>query len=99
MTHMENNELLLRLLYRAFIDIRLASNSGDTRTSGSLSNLLHNIPLAMINSDGNEVLEKLTERAQMLGMSSWLRVALSDILPANESSGSEKGAQLGSKGS
>ena len=82
MSLMESNELLLRLIYRAFIDIRLASTSGDTRTISSISNLLHNIPLAMIRNDGDEVLKQLTERSEMLGMSSWLRVSLSDIGPS-----------------
>lgn len=76
---MESRDLLFRLLYRALIDIRMASMDGNVRATGEISNLVHNVPLAMINSDADDVLNKLAERAQVLGMSSWLQTALKDI--------------------
>ena len=83
---MEERELLLRLVYRALIDIRMASADGDARTSWRIANLLHNIPLAMIRGEGRKVLDELTGKAEGLGMSSWMHVALRDI-KANEGGG------------
>lgn len=76
---MESRDLLFRLLYRALIDIRMVSMDGNVRAAGGISNLVHNVPLAMINSDADDALNKLAERAQVLGMSSWLQTALKDI--------------------
>lgn len=79
MIDMESGEKLLRLMYRAFVDIRLAAADGDARRAGSISNLVHNIPLAMIRGHADDVLARLTERANSLGMASWLKVAIDDV--------------------
>jgi hypothetical protein len=83
----DHNEQLLRLLYRALIDIRSASADGDARACGRFANLVHNIPIAMVQPGGRDILGELIERAEMLGMSSWINAAMSDFRSEDDKAG------------
>ncbi|WP_129780724.1 hypothetical protein [Peristeroidobacter soli] len=81
---MQDRDILLRLLYRAFLDIRLAARAGNVQVGEALSNLLHTLPLAMLKCGDDRacdsvVLEDLKKRAEMLGLSKWLDTALRDV--------------------
>lgn len=81
---MQDRDILLRLLYRAFLDIRLAARDGNAQVGEKLSNLLHTLPLAMLKCGDDRacdgvVLRDLRKRAAVLGLSKWLDTALHDI--------------------
>lgn len=85
---MQNRDILLSLIYRAFLDIRLAAKDGNARVAERLSDLLHSLPLAMIKCGDDRacdgiVLQDLRKRAEMLGLSQWIETAMDDI-HANE---------------
>ena len=81
---MQDRDTLLKILYRGFLDIRLAARGGNLPAAEKLSNLLHTIPLAIVKcgddpSCDRELLHDLFNRAAVLGMSKWVEVALHDI--------------------
>jgi hypothetical protein len=80
---MRAEEVLLRLLYRALLDIRMASSSGDTRRAAHIANLMHNVPLAMLSEDKEVVLKQLMERAQLFESLQWVEAALADMRRLN----------------
>lgn len=81
---MDDRDVLLRLLYRAFLDIRMAARDGNAKVGERLSDLLHTLPLAMLKCGDNRncdsiVLSELKKRAEMFGLTQWLETALHDI--------------------
>lgn len=63
---MDAKHALHRLLHLALIEIRfLAQTNGDIKNIAALSDLLHNLPLALSqeNPDYNKILEEMVERA------------------------------------
>jgi hypothetical protein len=81
---MTEKEYILKLMYRAFLDIRVASSSQDSHTCFVLADIFHNVPLQMNQADkGMEsyanivvwIQKKCEERKCKL----WLDNATSDI--------------------
>jgi hypothetical protein len=85
---MKDDEILLHLIHRAFVEIRLASRTGDTRPGDQLSDLLHNVPIAMTRLDASSVLKGLRDRAGVLGMSTWITAAMADLTKIESSQSS-----------
>ncbi|MBO0795459.1 MAG: hypothetical protein J2P36_31585 [Ktedonobacteraceae bacterium] len=52
---MTDKERILKLMYIAFLDIRIASHSQDSRTCFVLSDIFHNIPLQMNQADKGKI--------------------------------------------
>lgn len=80
---MENANLtrICRLLYDAFIEIRMASREGDTNVSFGLADLLHTVPLAIAKeaaagSDFSDTLRTILQRADERGIRSWVDTRL-----------------------
>ncbi|WP_428029639.1 hypothetical protein [Ancylobacter sp.] len=80
---MENANLnkICRLLYDAFIEIRMASRDGENTISFGLADLLHTVPLsiareAAAGSDFGDTLRTVLERAEERGISSWAETRL-----------------------
>ena len=80
---MENANLnkICRLLYDAFIEIRMASRDGENNISFWLADLLHTVPLALAieaaaGSDFSDTLRTILERADERGIRSWVEIRL-----------------------
>ncbi|WP_371345660.1 hypothetical protein [Ancylobacter sp. IITR112] len=80
---MENANLnkICRLLYDAFIEIRMASYDGESKVSFWLADLLHTVPLdlareAAAGSDFSDTLRTILERADERGIRSWVDTRL-----------------------
>jgi hypothetical protein len=77
-------EYVLELLYRAFLDIRVASYTQDSHTCFILADIFHNVPSQINLADKGEVgyteiiigIRKKCEERKYI---SWLDNALSDI--------------------
>lgn len=52
---MADKEFILKLMYVAFIDIRIASQARDSHTCFALADIFHNVPLQMIKADKGEI--------------------------------------------
>lgn len=81
---MTKKEYLFELLYRAFLDIRIASYAKDSHTCFVLSDIFHNIPLQMNRTDKGEVsyaeiIADIKKRCGRRRCTSWLDTATSDI--------------------
>lgn len=80
---MNNEVLVLRLLARAFLDIRIAANDGNSKAAFALADLFHNVPYQLERvrqqeGDFAEVLVSLRTRASQKNLTKWLESALSD---------------------
>ncbi|MDQ0347718.1 hypothetical protein [Ancylobacter vacuolatus] len=80
---MENANLnrICKLLYDAFIEIRMASREGDNNISFWLADLLHIGPLAIAKeaaagSDFSDTLRTILQRADERGIRSWVDTRL-----------------------
>lgn len=80
---MENANLnkICRLLYYAFIEIRMASRDGENNVSFWLADLLHIVPLALTReaaagTDFSDTLRTILERADERGIRSWVDTRL-----------------------
>ncbi len=81
---MKIKELILRLLYLAFLDIRAASHEGNMKKCLVLSDLMHNIPLQLFrvekeNGDYQEILDWIYMRCKQMKCEFWLDNALSQL--------------------
>ena len=81
---MTEKEYILELLYRAFLDIRIAAYSQDSQTCFILADVFHNIPLQMKQVDkGAEsyanIIRWIQEKCEERKCKSWLDNATTDI--------------------
>ncbi|WP_407254977.1 hypothetical protein [Escherichia fergusonii] len=77
-------DVILKLIARGLIDIRIATNSGNSKACFILSDFIHVLPHTancMVN-DGQsyeDVMNDLYARAKIKNMEDWLDNALNDI--------------------
>ena len=81
---MTEKEYSLKLIYRAFLDIRIASNSQDSHTCFVLSDIFHNVPLQINQADKGEksyadIVTWIQEKCEERNCKSWLDNATIDI--------------------
>lgn len=81
---MTDKEFILELMYRAFLDIRIASHSQDSYTCFVLSDVFHNIPLQINQADKGkmsytDILTYIQKKCEEKNRKSWLDNATSDI--------------------
>ena len=81
---MTDKEYLLKLMYAAFLDIRIASYSQDSRTCFMLSDIFHNIPLQINQADKGmmsfaDIVTWIQERCEERKCKSWLDNATTNI--------------------
>ena len=83
MNKMREKELIYKLIYQVLIEIREEATLRDNKKILCLSDLMHNIPLRLLKAEnGNDyegLLKDVTERAESIGMASWLKNALSQL--------------------
>ena len=77
---MTEKEYLLKLMFAAFLDIRIASHSQDSHTCFVLSDIFHNVPLQMNQADKgqmsySEIIKRLQEKCVERKCTSWLDTA------------------------
>ncbi len=79
-------EILHRLLYYAFIEIRYRAHENDDEDNGiyKIADLFHNLPNTLLMAVRNdmtydEILQDLKEIAEMKGVSAWLEQSIADI--------------------
>jgi hypothetical protein len=73
-------QFLLFLLYRALIDIRERSYETGDKESYWLSNLLHNVPLALNFDEAiKEVYKGVLARVEHDGMNKWLEARIQEF--------------------
>lgn len=81
---MADKEYILKLLYRAFLDIRIASYSKDSHTSFVLADIFHNVPLQMNQAEKGEksyadIVIWIQKKCEERNCTSWLDNANADI--------------------
>jgi hypothetical protein len=81
---MTEKEYIFELMYRAFLDIRIASYSQDSHTCFVLSDVFHNVPSQMNLADKGEmryadIVTRIQEKCQARNCTSWLDNAIVDI--------------------
>lgn len=81
---MLDKEYILKILYIAFLDIRIASYSKDSHTCFVLSDIFHNIPLHMNRADKGEIsytdiVTMIRERCEERNCLPWLENAQANI--------------------
>ena len=81
---MTEKEYLFELLFRAFLDIRVASYAKDSHTCFILADVFHNVPLQMNRADKDEkdyadIVADIKERCERRQCISWLDTATADI--------------------
>jgi hypothetical protein len=81
---MTEKEYILELMYRAFLDIRIASHSQDSHTCFVLSDVFHNVPAQIIQADKGamsyaEIVTWIREKCEERTCTSWLDNATADI--------------------
>jgi hypothetical protein len=81
---MTDKEYIFKLMYRAFLDIRVASYSQESHTCFVLSDIFHNIPLQMNQADKGEmsyadIITWIQEKCEERKCKSWLDNATADI--------------------
>jgi hypothetical protein len=81
---MTDKEYILKLMYRAILDIRIASYSQDSYTCFLLSDIFHNIPLQMNQTDKGEksyadIITWIQEKCEERNCKSWLDNATTSI--------------------
>jgi len=77
---MTEKEHILKLMFAAFLDIRIASHSQDSYTCFVLSDVFHNVPLQMNQAEKgeisyDEILRRLQEKCVERKCTSWLDTA------------------------
>jgi hypothetical protein len=81
---MNSEQTLHKLLHLALIEIRYeAQDDGDVKNIAALSDLFHNVPLALSQShvDHDKLLHDLTERASYnKGLSDWLNIVTAELM-------------------
>jgi hypothetical protein len=83
-TFMTEKEYILKLMYRAFLDIRVASYAQDSKTCFVLADVFHNVPLQMNKAEKGEksyadIVKWIQEKCEASKCTSWLENATNDI--------------------
>ncbi|HEV2583774.1 MAG TPA: hypothetical protein VGT44_23140 [Ktedonobacteraceae bacterium] len=81
---MTEKEYILKLMHRAFLDIRVASYSQDNHTCFVLSDVFHNIPLQINQADKGEtsytdIVIRIQKKYEERKYKSWLDNAVADM--------------------
>jgi len=81
---MTEKEYIYKLMYRAFLDIRVASHSQDSQTCFVLADVFHNVPLQMIQADKGkksyaDIVTSIQQKCEARKCTSWLENATTDI--------------------
>lgn len=81
---MIDEEYIMKLMHRAFLDIRIASHAQDHHTCFILSDIFHNVPLQMNQVDKNggsyaEIVAWIRKKCEQRKYLSWLENATTDI--------------------
>lgn len=81
---MTDKEYILKLMYRAFLDIRVASYSQDRSICFALSDIFHNVPLQMNQADKGEmsyadIVTWIREKCKIRNCTPWLDNATTDM--------------------
>lgn len=81
---MTEKEYILKLMYAAFLDIRIASHSQDSHTCFVLSDIFHNIPLQVNRADKGEmsyaeIIKFLQEKCVERKCTPWFDTATANI--------------------
>jgi hypothetical protein len=81
---MTDKEYILKLMYRAFLDIRIASYSQDSHTCFVLSDIFHNVPLQINQADKGkmsyaDIVTWIQEKCEERNCKSWLDNATANI--------------------
>lgn len=81
---MTDKEYILKLLYAALLDIRVASYSKDSRTCFVLADIFHNIPLQVNQADRGEksyadIVTWIQKKCEERNCKSWLDNATANI--------------------
>lgn len=81
---MTEKEYLFELMYRAFLDIRIASYSQDSHTCFVLSDVFHNVPSQMNLADQGkmsyaDIVTSIQQKCEARKCSFWLDNAAADI--------------------
>ncbi len=81
---MTEKEYIFELMYRAFLDIRIASYSQDSHTCFVLSDIFHNVPAGMNQADKGkiryaDIIVGIREKCEARNCTSWLDNATTDI--------------------
>lgn len=81
---MTEKEYILKLMFAAFLDIRVASYAKDSYTCFVLSDVFHNVPLQMKRADEGEksyadIVTYIQEKCEARNCKSWLENATSNI--------------------
>ncbi|MFK8250991.1 hypothetical protein [Ancylobacter terrae] len=79
----EARDRVLRLLHRAFLDIRVIAHEKEARGIFQIGDLFHNTPLQMLSAgsedDYRRILDDIRQRAERNGIAGWLDTASADI--------------------
>lgn len=74
-------QFLLYLLYITLIEIREHSYEQNDKKTYWLSDLLHNVPLALSSEDGTqEAYKDVIEKVQALGIDNWLETRKKEFI-------------------
>jgi hypothetical protein len=81
---MTDKEYILKLMHRAFLDIRVASHAHDSHTCFILSDVFHNVPLQMnqADKDGGSyagIVTWIREKCEQRKCLSWFENATTNI--------------------
>lgn len=81
---MTDKETVLELIYRALLDIRIASYSQDSRTSFILSDIFHNVPSQINQADKGkmsyaDIISYIQKKCEEKKSKSWFDNAMADI--------------------
>jgi hypothetical protein len=77
-------EYILKLMYAAFLDMRIASYSQDSHTCFVLSDIFHNVPLQMNQAEKGamsyaDIVLGIQEKCEERKCTSWLENAITNI--------------------
>ncbi len=81
---MTEKEYILKLMYAAFLDIRIASYSKDSHTSFVLADIFHNVPLQINLADKGkmsyaDIVAWIQAKCEQRNAQSWLDNATANI--------------------
>lgn len=81
---MTEKEYILRLMYCAFLDIRIASYSQDSHTCFILADIFHNVPLQMNRAEKEgagyaDIVKWIQKRCEERQCTAWLENATTNI--------------------
>lgn len=81
---MTDKETILELMYRAFLDIRIASYSQDSRTCFMLSDIFHNVPSQINQADKGkmsyaDIITYIQKKCEERKCKFWFDNAMADI--------------------